>query len=227
MQRIIVVDTETTGFSPKTEEIVEIAFIEIDENFNELSRFEAMVNPGVPISPGASAVNGITDEDVVDCLSMEETLQNFGPDYFKDVFLIAHSARFDRSFLKKFWNITGELCTLKAARQLYPEAENHKLQTLRYWLKLDNAIGERKDNLAHSAMGDVVLLLALLKRMVKDSGKPLAVFHEDVDRPKEIIVMPFGKHKGMKLRSLPKAYVTWLLNLDRLDGDLEASLRKL
>ena len=40
MQRIIVADTETTGFSPKTEEIVEIAFIEIDEDLNEVLRFE-------------------------------------------------------------------------------------------------------------------------------------------------------------------------------------------
>lgn len=227
MQRIIVADTETTGFNPKTEEIVEIAFVEIDEGFNEISRLETIVNPGVPISPGASAVHGITDADVIDYPSMERTLQNFEPDYFKDVFLIAHNARFDRSFLKKFWNITGELCTLKAARQLYPQAENHQLQTLRYWLKLNSAIGERKDNLAHSAMGDVVVLLALLKRMIKDSGKSLSLFHEDVDRPREITTMSFGKHKGTELKDLPKTYVQWLLKLKDLDSNLEASLRKL
>lgn len=38
--------------------------------------------------------------------------------------------------------------------------------------------------------------------------------------------MPFGKHRGEKLRNLPKSYVNWLLaNATELDDDLREALR--
>jgi len=227
MQRILIADTETTGFSTTKDGICEISFLEVDEELTEVLRFEKLINPGVPISPSASAVNGITDEDVKNCPSMEEALKGFGSDYFDDVFLLAHNSPFDRRFLKKFWTINGDFCTLKAARYLYPQAENHKLGTLRYWLKLDTDTEDRKDALAHSALGDVLVTLALLKRMIKDSGKTLPQLHDLICKPKKITTMSFGKFKGMKLRALPKNYVKWLLTLEKLDDDLRTALLKL
>ena len=227
MQRILIADVETTGFSSK-DGIAELAFIEIGEDMNETMRFESLINPGCPMSPGASAVNGITDEDVADSPTMEEILQRFDPNYFEDVFLIAHNASFDRRFLNKFWTITGELCTLEAARQIYHGAENHKLQTLCYELDLNDITKRnRSDILAHSAMSDVEDLFALLKRMTNDTREILPSFHEGVYKPQKITIMPFGKHKGSKLKEVPKKYLEWVLTLDNLDNDLKNAILKL
>jgi len=226
-QRLLISDTETTGFNPTKDGIVEIAFVEVSESLIELSRFEKIVNPNIPISASASATHGLTDKDVLGCPTVEEALKRFEPDYFEDVFLIAHNAQFDLRFLKKYWQITGIFCTLKAARFIYPEAPDHKLGTLRYWLKLDNDLGVRKDILAHSALSDVEVTLTLLKRMVKNSGLTLPQLHEEIYKPKKITHMTFGKLKGTKLEDLPKKYVTWLLTLKDLDVDLRNSLVKI
>ena len=68
---MIVFDTETTGL-PLTEhaplssqpKIIEIACIKLDFNLKEVERFDALVNPEMPIPKAASAVNNISDEDV-------------------------------------------------------------------------------------------------------------------------------------------------------------------
>ena len=54
----------------------------------------------------------------------------------------------------------------------------------------DSDIGDRKNVLAHSALGDVLVTLALLKRMLKDSKMTLPQLHEDIYKPKKITVHP-------------------------------------
>jgi len=221
MQRIFVADVETTGLNAHVDEIVELSFVEINEDFIEQSRLSTKVNPGMPICPAASAVHGIIDADVVEALPLNEALQPFGEGYFDDVFLIAHNAQFDQKFLDHYWCIQGVFCTLRAARRMYPDAPNHKLQTLRFYLDLD----VDRDVAAHSAEGDVAVLIALLQKMVSDSGESLPDFVDLMLEPIPVDVMPFGKYKGCTLQSLPKSYVKWLLNLPDLDSDLEASLK--
>ena len=223
MQRIFIADVETTGLSPTDDAIVELSFVEIDEDFNKVSEFSTKVNPQRPICPAASAVHGIIDADVVKAPLLGEMLQVYGAGYFEDVFLIAHNARFDHSFLDPHWNIQGVFCTLRAARRMYPDAPNHKLQTLRFFLMLD----VEREAAAHSAEGDVAVLVSLLKRMVDDSGESLPDFVDLMLEPIPVDVMPFGKYKGCTLQSLPKSYVKWLFTLSDLDSDLEISLKKL
>ena len=63
MERTRVLDTETTGVSADAS-IVEIAWIEIDADLNEIRRFRSLIDPEMPISPGASGVHHITNEMV-------------------------------------------------------------------------------------------------------------------------------------------------------------------
>ena len=223
MQRIFVADVETTGLSALSDGIVELSFVEIDEDFNEISRLSTKVNPGIGICPAASAVHGIINADVAEAPRLTEVLDGFGEGYFEDAFLIAHNAQFDQKFLDPYWDIQGVFCTLRAARRLYKDAPNHKLQTLRFFLDLE----VDREAAAHSAEGDVAVLVSLLKRMVKDSETSLPDFVDLMLEPIPVDVMPFGKFKGCTLQSLPKSYVKWMLNLPDLDSDLEISLRKL
>ena len=61
--QIVIVDFETTGVGPNARP-VEVAWIQVDHDLNETARAGSLVNPGIPIEPEASAVNGITDDMV-------------------------------------------------------------------------------------------------------------------------------------------------------------------
>jgi DNA polymerase III epsilon subunit family exonuclease len=130
---LVALDLETTGFSPRTgDEIIEIGALKVlgDE---AVSEFHTLVNPLRPIHPGASAVNGITNDMVAE----EPLIQDVLPVFFEfigDSPLIIHNAAFDLPFLA--WkaaemglaerrNIVFD--TLLLSRALRPEFANHKL----------------------------------------------------------------------------------------------------
>ena len=52
------VDIETTGLTPVVDRIVEIGAVKF-RNGKVLGRFQELIDPEMPISPGAFAVNGI------------------------------------------------------------------------------------------------------------------------------------------------------------------------
>ena len=218
--RILIADTETTGLGSDAE-IAELAFFEIDPDLTVVREFSSLINPQGLICPAASAASGITNRLVESAPRLEEVLATFEKGYFDDVFVICHNLIFDKRFLAPIWNIAGELCTLRAARQLWPDAPNHKLQTLRYYKDLDI------DSTAHRALGDVEVTLKLLDLMLRETGKTLLDLAHDVMAPKKINTMPFGKYKGTPLKDLPGGYFKWLLGLDNLETDLRTSLLEL
>lgn len=57
-------DIETTGTDPNTDRIVSLAWKLLNSNFDLMSRYHSMCNPGIPISPQASKIHGITDSMV-------------------------------------------------------------------------------------------------------------------------------------------------------------------
>lgn len=220
-QRILIADTETTNVD-HTAEVCEVAFIEIDEELNVLREFQSLIKPSVAIAPEASAASHITNAMVEDAPTAAEVFATLPSGYFDDVFIIAHNCQFDYRMLKMHWNITGQLCTLKAARRYLPHAPNHKLQTLRYYLELQVDAG------AHRAMADVLTLKALLPELTKASGLSLAELVEACYQPVKVERMPWGKYQGVALKDLPSQYVNWLLTkTTNLDDDLRASLEKL
>jgi len=62
---LAVIDLETTGLNVDTSRIVEIAVIKIMPDGERLERVRR-INPGIPIPPEATAIHGISDEDVAD-----------------------------------------------------------------------------------------------------------------------------------------------------------------
>ena len=59
------VDAASTGLDTRTARIVRLTVLKIDTDGNEQAR-TVLVNPRVPIPPGATEVHGIADEDVTD-----------------------------------------------------------------------------------------------------------------------------------------------------------------
>lgn len=63
---LVVFDIESTGIMPQRDRIVEIAVLKVFPDGNTQNTVRRL-NPEMPIPPGATAVHGITDEDVKDC----------------------------------------------------------------------------------------------------------------------------------------------------------------
>lgn len=222
--KIIVGDIECVGFKPDAQ-IIEIAWVELGDQMEVVNSFASLIDPEVPIPSHISGITGITDEDVVG----EPTIDEFfdvvhkGELLKEPTLLVAHNAAFDLKFFKRHCDqVVGSLCTLRLARRFFPNLEDHKLATIKHHFEF-----ERRDS--HRALNDVLDTVDLLRICVQESGMSLLELIEDSKKPIEITVMPFGKHKGAQLASVPASYFKWLLGKDdgNLDPDLKASILKL
>lgn len=215
--RFLIGDTETTGFPPGAK-VCEFALIEIDADLNVLKTWETLVNPGIPIPDKISLIHGIYDSDVADASSIEHIFEHDMP-RFENVILIAHNVKFDRPFFAPFMGIVGELCTLELARKHLPHAPNHRLGTLRAHLDLKVEAG-------HEAMGDILVVLDLLRHLVPMTGRSLPQMVGASVKPSMLYVMPFGEHKGKPISELPASYREWMLRQD-ISADLRLTLETL
>lgn len=68
---LVFFDLETTGTNITTDRIVEISYLKVHPNGKEESKTRR-INPGMPIPPEATAIHGISDEDVKDCPTFKE-----------------------------------------------------------------------------------------------------------------------------------------------------------
>lgn len=134
----VIFDFETTGMSPVYgDDICEIGAVKVRGKIT-LDQFNTLVNPQRPISPGATAVNGITNEMVVNAPLIQDVL----PDFLKfigDAVLVAHNVRFDLSFLAAAVYEQGLpppsnflIDTLTLSRKLYAQYSRHSLDELRH-----------------------------------------------------------------------------------------------
>lgn len=218
--RYLVGDVETDGFPPDAR-VVEIAWVEIDEDFNILDTKRSLIDSGRPIPAGASAVHGIVTADLAGAPAIEDFMSGF-TDQDDDVVLVAHNAPFDVQFFGPHVpTLAGSICTLRLARDFYKDADNHKLQTLKYHLGLEADVAHHE---AHTAMADTKVLLELLRHLHLTTGMDLNEMLAYCTKPRVITHMPFGKHKGKAMKDVPKSYLTWALgNMTNLDPELRAA----
>lgn len=142
--RFIAFDLETTGTVPGVDKIVEIGAVLIDNGQVE-AVFSTLINPLIPIPPGATAVNKITNEMVAGKPLIEDVLNSFAEFCGNDV-MVAHNAPFDCQFLvadiKRFESLAPQgvvVDTLPMARKLIPGLANYKLGTLVQHFKVQSS----------------------------------------------------------------------------------------
>lgn len=174
---LVVLDTETTGLSPAMgHRVVEVAAVRL-EGWREVDSFNALVNPGRPMDPGASRVNGIYDEDLVDAppfSTIAESLHRL----LDGAVLVAHNARFDANFLGMEYSLVNAttsaieepfqvdnawICTLQLARRLFYFNRNNLGNVAQ---SLGVPTGR-----AHRALNDVYTTIGILKRMSSQFGR--------------------------------------------------------
>ncbi|MGX8701557.1 3'-5' exonuclease [Caproiciproducens sp.] len=132
--KYIVLDLETTGFSPNKDKILEIAAIKYQQS-TELEIFHTMINPNCGLNPLAKSVNHIDSSMICDAPCIEDILPKF-IDFLGDLPLVAHNATFDLGFLRKEAQaedlkiLNTVFDTAKLAREAFPNLTNYKLQTI-------------------------------------------------------------------------------------------------
>ena len=131
----VVFDTETTGFTPYTDQMIEIGAVKI-KNGEITGRFDELINPGRKLPRKIVELTNITDEMLSDKDTEENVVKRF-MEFIKDAPLVAHNAKFDIGFISASYNKynLGEFTntvidTMSMARLLYPNWKNHKLSTL-------------------------------------------------------------------------------------------------
>lgn len=159
-----VLDVETTGLSPAYgDRVCEVACLRIGKGV-EVGRFESLVDPGQPISPGAFRVNRITPEMLIGAPTFDRVAPSLLA-LLENAVLVAHNAPFDLGFLAAELEIArlplpdGPVVdTLTLARRVYGLSCN-SLSCLA------SALGIEADQ-AHRAMGDVWITWQVLDRVI-------------------------------------------------------------
>lgn len=139
--QFIAFDLETTGTVPGADSIAEIGAIRFI-NGEVDSIFSTLIDPLKPMPPGASAVNGITDDMLQGKPTIDQILPSFA-EFCGDDLMVAHNAPFDCQFLvaavKKFELPAPKgivVDSLPIARKVLPGLPNYKLGTLVQHLKI-------------------------------------------------------------------------------------------
>ncbi len=160
---IVVLDTETTGFSPYNDRIIEFGAIKLVGG-KEVERMGILINPCMRIPSQSTKVHGITDDMVKDKPTEDYYISKI-IELFKDAsYIVGHNVSFDIRFLEQMFLRNGYtfnceyIDTLKFARKFYPKAPNHKLTGLAEYLNI-----EVKD--AHRALADVETTVWVLRHL--------------------------------------------------------------
>jgi len=213
MNNYLILDTETASLSGG---VCEIAWVTMDDELNIIDQHETLVNPERPIEAGAFAVHGISD----DMCAGKPTLVEVAKLLPENGWMVAHNCSFDTRMISSAYTPEATLCSLALARKYVKGTSNHKLATLQKELNLP-------DRKSHSALGDILTVHDLLKHILPMTGVGLETLFKRSSAPKMLHLMPFGKHKGMRLLEVPKDYREWLLKQENLDPDLKYTLEKM
>lgn len=121
-----VVDLETTGLSPTSDDILEIGVVLLDADGNEESSWSTLVSPapGQRVPTGPTWIHGIEPEDLLDAPGLDEVADAL-VESLRGRVAVAHNARFDLGFLSHALARLGKLapgthiprvCTMEWAR---------------------------------------------------------------------------------------------------------------
>lgn len=189
----MVLDLETTGLNPRTDKIIEIGALLVEDG-EILDNFSTFVSPGRKLLPQTTEITGITDEMLEHApvfADIAEKLLAFLGEYV----LLGHSIISDYAFLKKalvneqpkgFAFERNGLDTLKIARRFLPAEQKKALSALTAYFQIPHE--------PHRAFADAQATFLLYEKLwdLYEEGAPSAFtpfpLHYQIKR--EVPVMP-------------------------------------
>lgn len=234
--RLRVVDLETSG-GDRTSEIIEVGIVDVVNNgdgWQALPPVSRLFRPRREISFHAMAVHHLTpdhfspddphcDEYALrDMFGVTRGPEGEGSSAPKADIMVAHSAQFERGFIAD--TATGALpwiCTVKAAKMVWPDAPGHSNQVLRYWrgFRLDPAMADP----AHRAGPDAWVTAHILMDLLKEASVDQMLAWTNA--PRELSTIPFGKHRRKPWSAAPADYLGWMAAQIDMEADVVAAAK--
>lgn len=192
---VVVIDTETTGVSYKSDELTQIAAARMVKG-QITEWFVTFVNPGKPIPEDIQHLTDIHDSDVADAPTPQEALAQLVA-FVGESDLVAHNAAFDKHFCTKHQEgaalqDNAWIDTLDLARIALPRLRGHRL------IDLVHAFGTTEST--HRADDDVAatcqvyrVLLAAVQFMPADLIHLIAGFATEEEWPAVKVFQYFDK----------------------------------
>ncbi len=149
---LVFLDLETTGINIVTDRIVEITSLKINPNSSdELKVFR--VNPTIAISPKATSIHGITDEDVRDKPTFKEIAQTLANEFTGCDFAGFNSNKFDIPLLAEEFLRAGVDFDFKKRKFIDVQVIFHKMEQRTLSAAYKFYCGKDLEN-AHSSEAD-------------------------------------------------------------------------
>ncbi len=166
--REIVLDTETTGLSPRDgDRIVEIGCIELVNHVATGETYHQYVNPERPMPEEAFAIHGLSDEFLSGQPVMADVMDGF-VEFIGEATLVIHNAEFDMRFINAELDLLGRdelpmsraVDTVRMAREKFPGAPA-SLDALCRRFNIDNS-----GRSLHGALLDAELLAEVYLELI-------------------------------------------------------------
>lgn len=228
---IVFFDLETTGVNTATDRIVEISYLKVYPNGNEMSR-TMRINPEMEIPKEASDVHGITNEDVKDCPTFKQVAKEIASDFEGADIAGFNSNRFDVPLLAEEFLRANVDIDMTRRKFVDVQVIFHKMEQRTLVAAMKFYCGKDLEG-AHSADADTratyEVLQAQLDRYpeLKNDIDALAEFSShtnNVDFAGRIVyneqgveVFNFGKYKGVPVREVfqrDPSYYSWMMQGD-------------
>jgi len=180
-----ILDIETTGGSPKTEKITEIAIF-FHDGERVVDEWSTLINPERPIPYFITGLTGITNEMVADAPRFYEIAKEL-VEKTLDHIIVGHNVNFDYSFIRSEFKRLGfnydrrTLCTIKMSRKVFPGHKSYSLG------KLCNELGIQIQD-RHRAAGDALATVRLFE-MIRE--------HQNGQDGQEFFQEPHGRYKNL------------------------------
>ena len=160
---LVVFDLETTGLDSDVDRIIEIGAIKL-KGMQPVDQFSTLVKADIELTDDITKITGITQDMLEGQPSIDTVLPKF-LEFIEGGLLVAHNAEFDLSMVRAACSRVGidlewpTFCTLKMARELLPDLENKKLDTIarHYGLTFEAR---------HRSVGDVKVTVGVLRNLM-------------------------------------------------------------
>lgn len=236
---LVFFDLETTGVNIVKDRIIEISFVKVCPNGQEICKTRR-INPGMPIPPESTAIHGITDEDVKDCPTFKEIAKSLAAQIEGCDLAGYNSNRFDIPLLAEEFIRAGVDIDLNRRKFVDVQTIYHKME--QRTLAAAYKFYCNKDlNNAHTAEADTMATYEVLKAQLDrypelkndiDFLSKYSSYNNNVDFAGRMIyndkgeeVFNFGKHKGQLVTEVLKKdpnYYAWIIN-----GDFALNTKKI
>lgn len=163
-EEFVVIDFETTGFSPIQNEIIEVGMLKVCGT-DVVDSYQQLVRPKKPVSGRITKLTGITNEMLEEAPAAADIMPDV-LDFIGDLPLVGHNVSFDVGFLVRNANLYCDgnaafpsFDTMQCAKRELPFLPDYKLGTVANYFDCQDETAHRALADCHSTLGCFICLM--------------------------------------------------------------------